>query len=483
MIYREPGLSFVIWLFYLMGAGAILLQPRYGIYLVVCLGLAGDAILSPWFPFVKNFSSRESILFINDAIIVNPLELYLALIFLSWFIRVVSQRKVQAYRGELFRPAMIFLGFVFLGFAYGIYTGGNLNIALWEVRPLIYLIIMLILTSNLLEKREHVVAVVWSAMLGIFLEGVLGNLYVWLNLRGNVAGVNAITDHPAAVHMNTLIVFFLAVWLYKVSPAKRVILMFMVPVVLVTYIATQRRAAFVTLAIALIIITFLLFKENRTAFWVIVPIAGFIGLSYLLVFWNQSGPLGLPAQAIKSIIAPGKLNAADQASNAYRDIENFNLHFTIRNKPLTGVGFGQKFYVVIPLPDISFFQWWQYFPHNSIIWIWLKTGIGGFFSMLYLVGLSIMLGARALWRMPRNELSAVVLTALLYIIMHFIFAYVDMGWDSQSMVYIGVMMGVINRLEFIVSQPVSVPKKRWRWQPDPQPLPELLPLMENTPAA
>ena len=67
-------------------------------------------------------------------------------------------------------------------------------------------------------------------------------------------------------------------------------------------------------------------------------------------------------------------------------IENNNLEFTIHQKPLTGVGFGNKFFVIIPMADISFFTWWQYFPHNSVIWIWLKTGVGGFIAMFYFLG-------------------------------------------------------------------------------------------------
>jgi hypothetical protein len=48
-------------------------------------------------------------------------------------------------------------------------------------------------------------------------------------------------------------------------------------------------------------------------------------------------------------------------------------------------------------------------------------------------------------------MQAVVLTAVLYLLMHFTYAYVDMSWDSQSMVYIGAMMGIINCTERILS--------------------------------
>jgi len=234
----------------------------------------------------------------------------------------------------------------------------------------------------------------------------------------------------------------------------------------------------VALAAALILIAVLLYLENRRAFWLIVPITSLILFAYVVAFWNVTHPLGLPAQAIKSVIAPNSVGIADRGSNVYREIENINLNFTIQQKPITGIGFGQKFYIIAPLPNISWFDWWQYFPHNSFIWIWLKTGVFGFAAMLFLMGSTIMLGARTLWRMPRNELSVVALTAVLYVVMQLMFSYVDIGWDSQSVLYLGIMMGIINSLEHVVAKPVPVPKKRWHWQSDLQKQPDLLPLPE-----
>jgi O-antigen ligase len=127
------------------------------------------------------------------------------------------------------------------------------------------------------------------------------------------------------------------------------------------------------------------------------------------------------------------------------------------------------------MPDISFFGWWEYITHNSIIWVWMKTGVFGFVAMLFFVGTSIMTAARAAWRMPGGELSAVVLTSTLYIVMHFIYAYVDMSWDNQSMIYLGALIGLTSSAEYIVRQPVKIRPKRWSWQPDPQPPPGLRP--------
>ena len=150
--------------------------------------------------------------------------------------------------------------------------------------------------------------------------------------------------------------------------------------------------------------------------------------------------------------------------------------YTIRKTPLTGVGFGQKFYIIAPLPDISFFAWWEYITHNSVIWFWMKTGGGGFFMMAFLVSFALMRGARVIWRAPGGWMGVAALLASLYLVMHFVYAYVDMSWETQSLLYVGLMLGLINSLERIIAEPVRVPPKRWPWQPEPQPVPGLLPI-------
>jgi len=422
---------------------AIAYRPRYGIYLILLASLAGDSLLMPSYPFLKNFSSAESLLYINSSLIFSPLELSLGLVLVLWLGKAAMRRQLKFYTGILFWPALVFALFLIFGIVYGLSTGGNTNVALWEVRPIFYLFFMLIFVSNLLEKPEHLSHMIWVSMIGLGIEGIVGCYYYFAVLGMDLTGVERITEHSAAIHMNTLFVLVLAVWLYQASAAKRFLLPLLVPAVLLTYLATQRRAAFLSLGIALAMLAVVLYKENNKLFWRIIPIAAVASILYIGVFWNNNGALGLPAQAIKSVVAPEQ-GSNDELSNLYRKIENDNVSFTIHAAPLTGVGFGNKFYITRAMPDISFFIWWEYIVHNSILWIWMKTGIFGFMAMVFMVGFSIMTGTRLLHYLTNRDLKAITLTATLYLVMHFLYAYVDMSWDSQSMIYVGAMMGVIN---------------------------------------
>lgn len=449
---------------------SVLWRPRFGLYVCAFFSLLGDAALLPWYPFVKNLSSAESILYMGSAIIFSPLELFLVLTAVGWIGRGIIRRKFEFFTGVLFGPVILFTVSICLGLLYGLGTGGDVNIALWESRPIFYLFLVMILTSNLIETREHVNQFMWVIMTALFVEGIIGAEYFFVVLHGSLIGVEAITEHSAAIHMNTLFVLILTAWLFQASWPKRLVLPLMALPVIITYLATQRRAAYLTLFIAIAFMVLALYKENRKLFWLIMPTLFISILGYVAIFWNSGSAIAMPVQAIRSVIAPSE-GSADDLSNVYRILENANVSFTIHATPITGVGFGKKFFINVPMPDISFFVWWEYIVHNSIMWIWMKAGLLGFLSMMLLVGRSIMVGSKVTWRMPDPDTKAIAMTATLYIVMHFTYAYVDMSWDSQSMLYLGVVFGLLNGLERIVAKPVSVRSKRWPWQPDPAPVP------------
>ena len=468
--------SKLAWLLYILGIGVIILQPRYGVYMTVALALAGDYSITHWFPFELNFSSKQSLLYYSDSVKLSPLETYLVFTIISYLMRLLLSSKwklsEKVYFGPLFLPAVGFTGFIAFGLLYGVGTGGDTTIALWESRPIFYLLPIMVLASNLLEERSHVKTFVWWIVIGLGFEGIMGVWAVHNWHRWQFSSFDGLGAHALSIHFNAVFVLVVGLYLYKSSWVSRLAILLLMPCMALTFIAGQRRAAFLTLGIALAISSIILFKHNRKLFLFLAPTAALFGALYTLAFWNSGSSLAMPAQAVKSVVS-SSANEVDRSSNEYRDIENANTHFTIRAKPFTGVGFGQKFFIPYPLPDISFFEWWEYITHNSVIWIWMKSGIGGFYFMCLLVSYSLMLGGRLIWRMPNAEVSAFVVAMVLYIFMHFMFAYVDISWDGQSMLFIGGAMGVINAMERIMNRPIKVDEKRWPWLSEPDAIPQL----------
>jgi hypothetical protein len=466
MAVGQPGPAMIGWVILFFGAAAILYRPRFGLYQILLLALVADTNLMAWFPFTKNLSSRESLLFLSDAVIFSPLEIFIVLTFVSWFIHRAALGKLRFFGGQLFIPTLLFFAFACGGLAYGIYKAGDLTIALWEFRPIAYLVAIIILTSNLLEHREHAIRLFWFGMAAIIVEGIIGTLVLIIGLKGNLDGIASLTDHAAAIHLNSAIIFTMALWLYRTPTKWRIIMLAALPVILTTYIATQRRAGFLSLGIALLALSVVLLMQNRRLFWKIVPPMILFGAAYLAIFWNQQGILAHPAEAVKSVLVPQQANLASQTSNYYRWLENANISYTLHVRPLTGIGFGHKFYVIYPMADISFFAWWQYLAHNSVLWIWLKMGLFGFLAMLFLVSSALTMSTQVLMRLPRSEISAVMLAASMYLLMHFIYAYADISWDTRSMIYVGAVIGMVNCIPRIQNNPLPSRPKRWPWQPD-----------------
>lgn len=417
-------------------------RPLVGLYLTVFFTALGDPSITGWYPFTKNLSSAESILYVNDRLIVSPVELALLAIVFGWMLRMWAESDWTIVRGKLCAPLMVFSGFVVLGLAYGLATGGNLNVALWEARALLYLPVVYLLVSNLSggERKNH--ERLWfSVIAGVLLNGVAALSHLRELSPERRLDLESLITHSAAVPMNAVFIMILAAWLFRPSPAAvRVILPVLAIPTLVAYLVSERRVAIAGLFVSLALVGVALWWTRRRAFWVIAPVFLVLAVGYLGVFWNASGPLAAPALAAKTIIAPDQLSEKDRTSDLYRQLENANVTYTIQNSPLLGVGFGHPFLQPYALPNISPFLLAQYVSHNSILWIWLKVGFGGFVAFLYLMAMTMRRAAQACLRTAGTGGQYIAVTAAAFVVSYLVFTYGDIAWDATNMVVLGLAL-------------------------------------------
>jgi O-antigen ligase len=267
-----------------------------------------------------------------------------------------------------------------------------------------------------------------ASLVAVAIQSVFALIYYGGLPDAERAELESLTEHSATVHMNAVIVFAICAWLFHARGWVRWLALVLAVPTAWAYILSQRRAAMVALFAGVIMILVALYIRRRRAFWILAPSLAVVLAGLVLATWNATGPIGLPAQAVKSVLFPNELGAAEQGSDQYRVSENYDLWYTIRAKPLTGFGFGQQFLRPVPLPDISFFEFWEYMSHNSVLWIWVKMGFFGFVSMLFMIGRSIQLGGRSIVGVRTPEQAAVVVTGASYVIMFLVFAYVDIAW-------------------------------------------------------
>jgi hypothetical protein len=440
---------------------AIVVRPAIGVHVVVFFTLIGDNNTSIWFPMAKNFSSRESILFLSDQIIVSPLEVLLVWTTLVWFVQLLyDQRRI--HRATLLWPVLLFGGFVVLGLMYGLARGGNTYAALWEVRPLLYVPLLYVLITNLFTCVEQYRLAFWLAMVAIGINAVIALQYRSTLSALQLENLESLIEHGAAVHIDLLFIALFAMWMFpRCGLAKRWALVALAIPAVPAYFYSQRRAAFIALLIGFAVFAIVLRARNRKAFRWFVPIGVLVVGAYTAAFWGSTADVGFGAQAIKSVIAPDQISAEDQNSNLYRIIENYDIWFTIRAEPVTGIGFGHPFYRPVALPDISFFPFFEYIPHNSMLWIWMKTGFLGFVSLLFLLACSIRTGVSSLDRVRDSEHAVLALVGLLYVVMYAVFAYVDIAWDTRGMVFFAFALACCSEISRLVgTDATSTPRRR-----------------------
>lgn len=452
--YGSPGNPFSVALVVLFVAcTAAFVRPVVGVYLIMFLTLVGDAVTMEWWPFTKNMSSRESIFFVNDQLFLNPLEVLAAVTIAAWLMHRLADPTWRFHRGVMLTPLTVFTTFVVFGVLKGKASGGDTRAAIFEFRPLLYLIVIYILITNLMTTRRQYERLVMVAMVAVSIQSIFSLVY-YSDLPAEEQGLlEALTEHSATLQMNALFVLLASVWLLKARGALRWTMLLLAVPVFWAFLLSQRRAAMVALFVGLVMVIGVLYYRRRRLFWVVVPVAVFVSVGFVLATWNVQGGIGLPAQAVKSAFFPGQLSQDDQGSDLYRQIEGYNLLFTIKASPLTGLGFGQKFYTPIVLPDISFFEFWNYLPHNSILWVWIKTGFFGFVAMLFMFARSVQLGARSVLLVRTPFQAATVLTGLTFVVMFVVFGYVDIAWGIRSTVFLGLCIAICGDYVEAIDEP------------------------------
>ena len=475
---RNPELGYALAAAVLIVGGlGIIVRPVVGIYLMVFLGLLSDNVSAPWWPFLKNGSSEESLLFIHSGVIASPMEGYLVLTAVST-IAHIAIRRVPWTRPPLGGPMALFAVFIAVGLFWGFSRGGNIPIGLWEVRPFFVLFIFYFMAASLIAKRSQARLLSWVILAALVIEPL--RTIWWFIVTPDSHLFDSLVEHVSASHTNLLFVTVAFAWLVKKSGnVRRYAIPFLSIPALWVYLISERRSAIASLIVALIIVFVFLVAHNPARFFKVVPalVVGFA--AYTVAFWNASGILGFPAEVIRSQISPETQSSADLASDAYRIIEHLDILATVQRTPLLGVGFGQQYDRPIPLPDISLgFIWWEYITHNAVLWIWLKTGFFGFVAMFNMIGRALQLGMRTALRTPEAVDKVIVGTATVYIPIYMVYSYVDISWTSESLILLAAVFAIISRYHILgkeaeeaEAQRSAEEQEQQRWRADKMALP------------
>ena len=223
----------------------------------------------------------------------------------------------------------------------------------------------------------------------------------------------------------------------------------LLPLVILGNLATNRRLG--TAALVLAIPIFLIgcyaaFPRRRIGIVIFAAMAASLGYLYYQAFKNSNLSIAQPARAIHSYFDP---NARDASSNLYRDAENISQFATIKDN-LLGYGYGKPFYHAVDMravlnggdPDVVYPNW-DIFPHNQILWVWMRTGTQGFFAFWIMASLVVI---RSMFFLKRPDLTdedrALGLLTLTIMPMLLVFGVYDLQLSNfRNMLLTGIFIG------------------------------------------
>ncbi len=448
-VLRYPVLSPVTLLVGLLCA-AIVWRPLVGLCFVYAFvhlfeGGGADQLMLPGH-FM--YSSPQSTFGIQG-IIITPLEVLLLLTFGTWLAQGIARRRIDFRGGQLFWPIMLFFSSMIFGLVRGRLSGGDLNVAFWESRALFYTIVCYFIATNTVRTRRHVRLLTAITLLGggVFaLAGVYRRVALIDTGRLGVIPEFA-WSHDTVVFLATVLLVVILQQIFGAPRWQRLVGLALFPVAGFTFLAMERRAGYIAFMGAFLALTLVFLIVHRRAFvFLALPIC--VGAAvYLPLFWNNTGMLGQPARAIRSLSAP---DARDHSSNLAREMEKFNVRATIQANPILGVGFGNQYYFVVPLPDMSWWPFFRYEPHHNILWVWLKTGTLGFIFFWTMVGTALARAAHLAKTLRAPELRVFALLSLVGVVCVLVFSYVDLGLVSPRLtVFLGAALGTLSVLDRI----------------------------------
>ena len=382
----------------LLGAVAIIRRPITGIYITIVTTIVTDTYASPYVQTVLSemgFFRNLNLLGFPKSVTITMFEVVLIVTLLRVLIGRFGQ-GLPLVRGPLWAPMLVVGAMVALGEVNGILTGGDFKVTMWEIRPLIYLIALYILTVKTVTRPRHVRAILWLTVICTAIRALDGIWRYTQILPALQSRVETVLEHDDSLFFAAVIGLLVAAILWRRYLPRRFYwaVLAVVPPVVIMMELNKRRAVFLCVALIILALIPVLWsqlrgKETRRRFTTWLIIVGMLGGAYVAAFWNQSGALAAPAHAIKSYFQPDE---RDFLSNLYRTQENTNLRVTLSHSPIIGIGFGKKMDIVVPMVDLT--AGWAlqlYMPHNNMLWLWERMGIIGFGAFWALVGSSILL--------------------------------------------------------------------------------------------
>lgn len=317
---------------------------------------------------------------------------------------------------------------------WGMVQGGaDVASSLWQVQRVVYLPIWYLLFEAALRGPSHraalakvfIAAASFKAALAIYLHNTLAP-------PPGATTLDYVTTHADSMLFAGAFCLVVALLLQRLDGRRALLGAVVLPLLVAGMVANHRRTVWVELAAGLVTIYALSPRTRvKLALTRAVAIATPLMLLYVAVGWGHPTGIFEPVGVVRSVI-----DSDADASTAWRDWENYDLFFTLRQNPLLGTGYGHGYEEVVKLPDISgIYSLERFIPHNSILGLWAYGGLVGFAALWSMLVVGIYLTARAAMLATSPADRAAAGASVAAIVIYLVHCYGDMGLGTWTSVF------------------------------------------------
>lgn len=363
--------------------------------------------------------------------------MFILLFFLAW----IRKKQVDAAdtRGLKLVPVkplnqLLFVSFVavcWLEF-YGIFVRhGDFRNSLWQARTLLFTPIACYVFIRAFRQPKDFTSLGTVLIVATCTKALIGLYYYQFIAKPAGYKPAYVTSHSDTMLYATTVGVCLCSWLETRTKSSILLNLVVMPIVLIGIITNDRRLVWVSIIGGIATVFSLLDAKVRARFFRYLMIASPVLLLYTAAGWNSNSGVFKPVATIRSVVMQ------EDRSSGTRDIENFNLIFTLKRKPLLGNGFGHEYDELVQADDISaIFPQYRYIGHNSVLWLWSASGFFGFTAVWMFVPAAMFLLIRTYRRSAVPKHRVMVMGGIFAILAVYLQAWGDMGLDNWSGVFL-----------------------------------------------
>jgi hypothetical protein len=430
---------------------------EWGLYLLITFTMIADgydiAGLRP-FTYTIFYLLTFNVIFHGLKIgVLTPMEVHLVFFILVWVLtQIIKRQDIKIKSVPVGYAGSFFFIWLIVSVIYGNMKGGDGQMALWEIRALVYFGILFFLVPQIITKKEQV-RTIFTILIFALTFKALQAIERFIRLGFNFGGLRALANHEDPLFIISLLILLVMLVIVGGDAKQRKILMWVLfPLIFGFYLA-NRRATYAAFAVSILVLIVLFSKDERRK--ILKPLAVFsvIFVVYLVLYWNSYGRMAVIASAVRSVYLSTmgeteQMNYEDYTSGLARDHENYNLAVTYRKSPVFGIGFGNQHEWAMPV--FGEYALKGYITHNEILWLLTKTGAVGFFLFFFFLNAILIRGSTVYMRLKDPYLKSVCAVCLIAVFGQIVVSYVDMQLTFfRNMVHLGLLTGLIPCLEKI----------------------------------